>query len=481
MALVVSTFCGGEEKERRSSSFRKPWMLKDYLGDDLSSCSSNGFRSFPRRQCCAAVRGIIEKEVIRNGRNNNTKKRMLVKNRSISSTLQRASMAVINAVKLLPFNSPAKNAVDSGEGKRFLPRSFSKKLFRRSFFWKKERSNNVVVVRKKKKDDHDDEIERWISSGVVGKEKYQPSDLSNDTTVTMTSVSNNSDGKSDSSWSDLTFTSDSLTCSSENDTVERREKMEEVSKRVGVIAGEDSVEPAVAKENMWFNEEVEKEQSSPISVLDFPYNNEEEGSSPFTLRVSRLKGTKERLMEKLGRFECLAGLEPINLESLISSQKIEDRSPKHSILPCSTPSYILSSESEEDEEEDEEEEEESHESEVERQAQQLLIITKSRIPSKNYNFELFENVLLDFFRENVTQKANESLLQAAEGWINGHYDTLILGWEVKDKRQAYIKDMEEGGWWPRDTTLETEEVATKLGDEVMAHLIDELMVEYCSS
>lgn len=42
---------------------------------------------------------------------------------------------------------------------------------------------------------------------------------------------------------------------------------------------------------MWFNEEVEKEQSSPISVLDFPYNNEEEGSSPFTLRVSRLKGT----------------------------------------------------------------------------------------------------------------------------------------------------------------------------------------------
>lgn len=253
MALVVSTFCGGEEKERRSSSFRKPWMLKDYLGDDLSSCSSNGFRSFPRRQCCAAVRGIIEKEVIRNGRNNNTKKRMLVKNRSISSTLQRASMAVINAVKLLPFNSPAKNAVDSGEGKRFLPRSFSKKLFRRSFFWKKERSNNVVVVRKKKKDDHDDEIERWISSGVVGKEKYQPSDLSNDTTVTMTSVSNNSDGKSDSSWSDLTFTSDSLTCSSENDTVERREKMEEVSKRVGVIAGEDSVEPAVAKVRIMFH------------------------------------------------------------------------------------------------------------------------------------------------------------------------------------------------------------------------------------
>lgn len=41
---------------------------------------------------------------------------------------------------------------------------------------------------------------------------------------------------------------------------------------------------------MWFNEEAEKEQSSPVSVLDFPYN-DEGGSSPFTLKASRLKGT----------------------------------------------------------------------------------------------------------------------------------------------------------------------------------------------
>uniref|UniRef100_A0A803LQS0 DUF4378 domain-containing protein n=1 Tax=Chenopodium quinoa TaxID=63459 RepID=A0A803LQS0_CHEQI len=323
-------------------------------------------------------------------------------------------MALINAVKMLPFNSQAK----SGDGKRFLPRSFSKKLFRRSF-WKREKSNNVVVVLKKE-GVHDDEIERWISSGVAGTEKYKPSDLSNDTTVTTTSGSN-SDGKSESSWSDLTFNSDSLTCSSENDAVERSEKMEEevVSRIVGVIAADDTVKPAVAKEKMWFNEESEKEQSSPISVLDFPYN-DEGGSSPFTLRVSRLKGTQERLMQKLGRFECLAGLEPINLEGLISSSEIVDR--------CD-----------------------------------------------------LEDVLLDFFRENVPHKANDALLQAAEGWIDGHYEKLILGWEVKDKRQVYIRDMEEGGWWPRDTQLEREEVATKLGDEVMAHLMEDLMVEMCNS
>ena len=39
----------------------------------------------------------------------------------------------------------------------------------------------------------------------------------------------------------------------------------------------------------WLNVEDEKEQSSPISVLDFPYN-EEGGSSPFTIRASRIKG-----------------------------------------------------------------------------------------------------------------------------------------------------------------------------------------------
>lgn len=250
MAMVV--YICGEEKSIKSSfrADRKPWMLKDYLGDDMSSCSSNGFRSFPRRQCCVAVRNLIEKEVMGSRRNHHSKttKRMITRNRSISSTLQKASMAVINAVKFLPFNNPAKNSLKSSDGKSFLSRSFSKKLFRRSFFWKKEKSGDLMVMKKSNGDD--DEIERWISSGVVGTEKYQPLDLSNDTTVTnvsTTSVSNYSDGKSESGWSDdVTFTSDS----SENDVVGKREKMEvegekEVSKRVGGITGQDSVEPAV--------------------------------------------------------------------------------------------------------------------------------------------------------------------------------------------------------------------------------------------
>jgi len=134
-------------------------------------------------------------------------------------------MAVINAVKLLPFKSPAVKVAD---GNRILPRSISKKIFKRSFWMMKKSSSGErkAVVKTDQKQCECDEIERWISSGLVGDEKYQPSESSNDTTVknsSTTTSNSNSEGKSDS-WSDITFTSDYLTSSSENDAVDRREK-----------------------------------------------------------------------------------------------------------------------------------------------------------------------------------------------------------------------------------------------------------------
>ncbi|XP_074264840.1 uncharacterized protein LOC141587293 [Silene latifolia] len=503
MALVVTN----EEKSRRSSfrAEKKPWMLRDYLRDDMSSCSSNGFRSFPRKQCCVAVKNIIENEVIRNGRPSPKPPKALRnrnrnRNRNVSSALQRASMAVINAVKLLPFNSitasnngngNGNSNGNGGSGLRFLPRSFSKKLFKRSFFWKKSSvvKNDVVVVEKRSNvDDYCDEIERWISSGIVATEKYEPLDLSNETSVTNASTTSNSnsntsnDGKSSDSWSDITFTSDYLTSLSENDAVKRKEKVvgknggeeeEVVSQSVGVLAGDDSSdEPAVVKDT-WCNDKAETEHLSPISVMDFPCS-DDGSASPFTLRMSRLKGTKERLLEKLGRFESLAagiGLDPVNLETLMSSTNMEDHSARHSIQSRSSPSYILSSQTES------EEEEESQEEDREKRVQNLLDIIK--LKKASYKLE-HHNLLLSFFRDNVVDhKKDDSLLKSAENWLDGHYDTLILGWEVKHKRQAYIRDMEERGRWPKDCKLETEEVADEFGDEVLATLMEEVVLELC--
>ncbi|KAK9668218.1 hypothetical protein RND81_13G042200 [Saponaria officinalis] len=508
MALVVSK----NEKSSKRTSFRsekKPWMLRDYLRDDMSSCSSNGFRSFPRKQCCIAVKNMIEIEANRS----KPPQKLLVKNRNrnrnVSAALQRASMAVINAVKLIPFRSAVVS--NGGSGRRFLPRSFSKKLFNRSFFWKKSSSvdhrNDVVFKRDCVEqcvivdEDDDDEIERWISSGVAAKEIYEPLDLSNDTSVTNASTTSNSnsnnsnDGKSSDCWSDITFTSDYLPILSENDSVSRRQKLkgksgggddggggeeeEVVGQSVGVLTGDDSIahQPAAVIQKSWCNEQAETEQLSPISVMDFPCS-DEGSASPFTVRESRLKGTKERLMEKLGRFESLAaglGLDPVNLEALMSSSATEDESLKHCVQSCSTPSYILSSESESEEEEDDDEQ--SQEDEEENRVQQLIInIINLKKPDNKFEYE---NLLLNFFRENVAQKADEALLKSAEDWLNGHYDTLILGWEVKDKRQAYIRDMEERGRWPRDCKLETEEVANALEAEIFETLIQEVFLELC--
>ncbi|KAJ8449314.1 hypothetical protein Cgig2_002446 [Carnegiea gigantea] len=484
MALVVlSSISAGEEKYRRSSlrAEKKPWMLQDYLRDDANSCSSNGFRSFPRRECCAAVKSIIEKEFIRNAGENGSKR--LTRSRTISSALREASMTVINAVKFLPFKSPA-----SGDAKRLiLPRSFSKKLFKRSFWWKKSGGERKPV--KKVDEDECDEIERWINAGVVTSEKYQPFDLSNETAATngssTTTRNSNSDGKS-GSWSDITFTSDYLTASSENDAVERNEKLpvEEVGELGGATTVEDSVEPAFTK-NPRHNEDFEKEQFSPVSVMDFP-DNDEGNSSPFTLRKTSLKGNIDKPMKKLGRFETLVGLglQPINLEGLMSSTLVKDPSPESSIQSCSTPIFVISSDSEEEEEEEEEDEREeeeaySRENEEEKKADRLLKIMEERIPTRTACKYELDIVLLDYFRENVVEKEETALLKAAEDWLNGHYDRLVLGWEVKDERQAYIRDMEEGGRWPRENKLEKEEVASELEAQVLTHLIEELLLEWC--
>lgn len=46
---------------------------------------------------------------------------------------------------------------------------------------------------------------------------------------------------------------------------------------------------------MWINKEEEKEQFSPVSVLDCPYEDEDEddessSSSPFRCRIARMEG-----------------------------------------------------------------------------------------------------------------------------------------------------------------------------------------------
>ncbi|BBH07687.1 hypothetical protein Prudu_019692 [Prunus dulcis] len=80
-------------------------------------------------------------------------------------------------------------------------------------------------------------------------------------------------------------------------------------------------------------EEEDKEQCSPVSVLDPPFQDDDEGrdgdgddEDGFDLECSyaNVQRTKNQLLQKLRRFEKLAGLDPIELEKRMSEEEEDD-------------------------------------------------------------------------------------------------------------------------------------------------------------
>ncbi|CAK9188632.1 unnamed protein product [Ilex paraguariensis] len=456
----------------------KPLMLKDYLLDDLSSCSSNGFRSYPRRQCCTTIQFLLEIDL--KDKPSPHKKKSLPKSRSKStpsntiSAFQRASEVVINAVKFLPFTAVNSSSKDKKLTKSILPRSLSKKLLRRSF-WKKT--------------GHKD-IERWKSfRELIEEEKSKPLDFSPSVSTTTTDITSSTTVSNRDSWSDSEFTSsennlegNSEIALCENDVVVLEGKRsspaekEEVNDRVGVAVGEDSMEASStttnssvrSTKNEWPSEG--KEQFSPVSVLDCPFDDEDEVSSPFQQSLARMEGTKKKLMQKIRRFESLAHLEPVDLQKRITLLESDHESLESPPQPSSTSmqDYILTDQEEEDK--------------IEERTFELLHLIKAAIPS---NSKLMaDDLLLDLVKERIVKgltntlvltKANtfdSELLDEVKNWMNDQHRELLLEWEVPENRQAYLRDMEKGGTWTK-LDEEKQEVALELEFDVFASLVDE--------
>ncbi|KAK8658134.1 hypothetical protein V6N13_036346 [Hibiscus sabdariffa] len=312
---------------------RKPLMLKDYLRDDLSSCSSSGFKSFPRRQCCTTVRFLLEADLKISKHNYSTAtKRLLKRSRSkpgsaTVSALQRASEAVLNAVKLLSFPSvKSSSSLQSDSWRRgHLPRKFSRKLFKRSFW------------RKTDQEDHHGrgEIRRWKLFRGFHEEKNQPSVqntgisyCTTDTSSTViTTTGRVSTSRSSKSWAESELTANILQSpsskSGHGDAGSSKTNLPEkgnVSNMVGATGGEDSINSS--KE--WANDQG-KQQFSPVSVLDCPFDEEDDDGSIFEDHLARVEGTKQKLLQKITRFERLAQLEPLELEKRIAIAELEDQ------------------------------------------------------------------------------------------------------------------------------------------------------------
>ncbi|MBA0852559.1 hypothetical protein Goshw_006889 [Gossypium schwendimanii] len=465
----------GHIKLRKTLSFeKKPLMLKDFLlRDDLSSCSSSGFKSFPRQRCCTTVRFLLEAELKKSKDNySSTTERLLFRSRSkpgaaTISALQRASEVVLNAVKLLPFpsiksSSPSLSMKRNSSRKVHFTRNFSRKLLKRRFW------------RKADKEDHQGEIRRCKLFREFLEEKNESSDQNtitnvsttdtstySSTTVTASRVSSNT---SSNSWAESEFTADVLQTwssnserSSENDIVEAETSLpqkEEVSNTVG----EDSIN--FTKEQDWPNEEG-KEQFSPVSVLDCPFHDEEEdSSSPFQDGLPHVEGTKQKLMPKVRRFESLAQLEPVDLEKRIAMAELEDES---SLLRSVSVNNNGMSE------------------------EKLLKLLKAKFPSQIFKFRA-DNLLLDFFWETfmVEDKGERhdmgfedfgvKSLKVVEDWVNGNSQEFVLGWELHEGRKAYLKDMERNENW-RNFNEEKEDVGSALELELFSSLVDEVLTD----
>lgn len=222
---------------------QKPVLLKDYLMDDLSSCSSNGFKSFPRRHCCTTnVRFLLDVDLKSSCqpsiRKINQQTPKLNRSRSRASA---ACDAVIKAVKSLPFHSVKHPSPSLRKGVLLIPRSLSRRLRRKSF-WRKQSKEEKQA---EKKDNGRLRLFREFLQ-----EKSAPSDQTTATTAItgsrLSTSTRSSESKTDShgnsncnSWGESEFTLGSES-SSGNDVVQG-ERTSSVKNKVSERVGEDSV------------------------------------------------------------------------------------------------------------------------------------------------------------------------------------------------------------------------------------------------
>ncbi|WJX94546.1 hypothetical protein P8452_75951 [Trifolium repens] len=411
-------------------------LLKDYLRDDLSSCSSSSFKSFPRRQCCTTVGFLLEKDL---QIKRNKKKTPLPRQRPTVNALQRASGAVITAIKSL---SSSQKKASSG----VLSRSFSRKLLSRRFWRKaaKEQGNEGVL-----------RCRRSFRELLMQERDYKPTSFSEDTIFAAKSITSVSSGCCSNSWGESEFTFSSNATSSDSSTEHDL-----------VDGGKDDGAPPQHKiegltHGDWSNE---KEQFSPVSILDCPFQDEEEIKSHSMIN-SFFQGAENKHMQKTRHFENVAAsLEPLVLEKRIQCLELEGEPNNKATKQCSELQSIIRNNNEDENE------------------LNILKLVKNSIPSNSLMINT-EKLLFDYLEQSIEEnnKVNNyskklNLCNVVEDWIQGQPQEPYLGWEVKEGRHVYISEMEKSGDW-KNSDQETEQLVLELENEVLASLVEEIVLD----
>ncbi|XP_042480649.1 uncharacterized protein LOC122061453 [Macadamia integrifolia] len=512
----LSSGPGTESRRRKPFPIeRRPQMLKDFLMDDMSSCSSNGFRSFPRHACCESVRNLVEMDL--KARDSHLSRKLLrSRSKAASKTISafhKASEVVINVVKHLPFSSIKAPSQPKNQTKQgIFPRSLSRRL-RRSFWKKRDIVENYnikeIKVRVMIKD-----ILRWKSFRdlIEEKQQQQPLDFSPsplhissiaaaadvDATTITTSSSISTINSKNNSWSGSDFTSEYLQSSggssdysgeNEDDQEGKECSVEKKMTSNGVhnAIHEDSMETTTNSVDPKKQGECPyegKEQFSPVSVLEFPEEEDDceetQTASSFHQSIANMERTKHKLMQKIRRFESLAQLEPVDIEKRIALLEEDDDS-------VESPSHdgLLVSQEGEDEQESEVDLEAKM---VEERAIELLklIKTTSSLDDRTTTGNL-DGVLLDFFKEIIMGRSNtegegfdfKEVVKVARDWVSEKTcGGMALG--LKYDREVHVRDIEsEGGRW-RKFGEEQSEVVAEIEGGVLGSLVNELLVDLFS-
>ncbi|KAF8113098.1 hypothetical protein N665_0056s0003 [Sinapis alba] len=463
---MASITCSSDQRLSTSKRRLKPLMLRDFLLDDLSSCSSNGFKSFPRRQppsSSSTVRRLLDAEIKRSSaglsHHHHHKPRLTRRSRTtcgtaISNAVHKASTAFLNAVKLIPFHSTVTSRKGDQKQQGVFSRSFSKRLLSKRF-WRKpvSHSRRQVTVEL-----GDGEIQWWISAAFFPDEESldQPSDLVSqistvpDEPVTLSaseaaaavittekfisgadSSSSGSEFFTNSSSSETVQSSSSSVSStrSSGETEEVSIGNDAVVERGESINARDCDGSSTNGSSMCNREESvneEKEQLSPVSILECPFHDDEDDDDEhdaITDHISHQNDTYEKIARKNRRLNGFVRLEPLDLEKRIEKyvESEEDGYSYHT--------------------------QETEEDESESRTNRLFALVKSRIGETNNILasNIADNLLLDYLQEdNIGPKEEALMVKKVEDWVMDRQDEMFMSWEVREMRQIYVKEMKWG-------------------------------------
>ncbi|CAA7060145.1 unnamed protein product [Microthlaspi erraticum] len=433
----------------------KPLILRDYLLDDLSSCSSNGFKSFPRRQS-STVRLLLDADMKRSGGIFHHKQRLTC-GLAFSHAVQKASTALLTAVKLLPLPTSVNSSRErvNNNKKAVFSRSFSTRLLSRSF-WKKpsRRELNVDGEIERKTEGREQEIKRWRTFGDFLKESQdQPSDQIS--YISPTGLFPVEAALSNAAGGNEFYTNSEVTQSSETST--KNDAVEDVTGTTdgAVMMSGDCVGTHVSygssvNDNREDCVNEEKEQLSPISILECPFQDD-----AITSPHSHQKEIDEKkLLRRRRKFESLVQLEPVDLKKRIEKyEEIQDHG-----------SHVT----------------EIEEDESENRANRLFALVISRIikePNHLLASHIVDNLLLDFFKEDKSNETRDEdkLVEIVEEWVMGRQEEehMFMSWEVREKREIYVKEMK----WGSINGDERGYVVEELGNGFVTLLIDELILD----